>query len=79
MGVSRELIIILLLVLVIFGTSKLRTIGADLGAAVRGFKKAVNDGEHEQENPPAKQLDAEFPESAKGETAARKTETESKV
>jgi sec-independent protein translocase protein TatA len=79
MGVSKELIIVLLLVLVIFGTTKLRTIGADLGAAVRGFKKAVNDGEHEESAPP-KQLreDAEFPESAKNEPA-RKTESESKV
>jgi sec-independent protein translocase protein TatA len=73
MGVSKELIIVLLLVLVIFGTSKLRTIGADLGAAVRGFKKAVGDGEKEQESDPPKQLrDAEFPES-------KKTESESKV
>ena len=69
----RELIIILLVVLVVFGTKKLRTIGSDLGAAVRGFKKAVNEGEQEELNPP-RQLradgarDAEFPEVArKGE------------
>ena len=78
----RELIIILLVVLVVFGTKKLRTIGSDLGAAVRGFKKAMNEGEQEELNPP-KQLrsdgerDAEFPEAAarKGETGeAPKTE-----
>jgi sec-independent protein translocase protein TatA len=72
MGVSKELIIVLLLVLVIFGTSKLRTIGADLGAAVRGFKKAVGDGEKEESDPPKQLRDAEFPES-------KKTESESKV
>jgi sec-independent protein translocase protein TatA len=78
----RELIIILLVVLVIFGTKKLRTIGADLGAAVRGFKKAVNDGETEESNPPkqirSESADAEFPEVAKksepGPAAAPKTE-----
>jgi sec-independent protein translocase protein TatA len=68
MGIGmRELIIILLVVLVIFGTKKLRTIGSDLGGAVRGFKKAMNEGEAEGEQV-AKQLkqatgaDAEFPE-----------------
>jgi len=41
MGIGmRELIIILLVVLLVFGAKKLRTIGADLGAAVKGFKKA---------------------------------------
>jgi sec-independent protein translocase protein TatA len=41
----RELIVILLVVLVVFGAKKLRTIGSDLGEAVKGFKKAVNDGD----------------------------------
>jgi sec-independent protein translocase protein TatA len=74
----RELIVVLLVALVIFGTKKIASIGADLGAAVKGFKKAVNDGEQE-ESKSAKQLgsgpDAEFPESA----AAKKSESESKV
>ncbi len=53
MGIGmRELVIILLVVLVIFGTKKLRSVGSDLGHAVRGFKKAVNEGEEEQSNPP---------------------------
>lgn len=67
MGIGmRELLIILLVVLVIFGTKKLRTVGQDLGAAVRGFKKAMNEGETEQGSPP-KQIgtDAEFDEVAK--------------
>jgi sec-independent protein translocase protein TatA len=62
----RELIIILLVVLVIFGTKKLRSIGSDLGGAVSGFKKAMREGEKEGDQV-AKQLkqqddDAEFPE-----------------
>ena len=46
MGIGmRELIIILLVVLLVFGAKKLRTIGADLGAAVKGFKKGMDDGD----------------------------------
>ena len=70
MGIGmRELVIILVVVLLIFGTKKLSSIGSDLGAAVRGFKKAVNEGEDEQTTPPkqirAEGTDAEFPEAAK--------------
>jgi sec-independent protein translocase protein TatA len=79
MGIGmRELVVILLVVLVVFGAKKLRTVGSDLGAAVRGFKKAVNDGESEDPTP-AKQIrsegaDAEFPEVAKKTEASPKTE-----
>ena len=49
MGIGfRELLIILLIALVLFGAKKLRNVGSDLGAAVRGFKKAVNEGDDEQ-------------------------------
>jgi len=49
MGIGwRELIIILLIALLVFGAKKLRNIGSDLGAAVRGFKKAVNDGDTDE-------------------------------
>lgn len=42
----RHLLIILLVVLLVFGTKKLKTIGSDLGAAVKGFKSAIKEGEH---------------------------------
>jgi len=38
-----ELLIILVVVGLIFGTAKLRNIGGDLGGAVKGFKKALKD------------------------------------
>lgn len=41
----RHLLIILLVCLLVFGTKKLKTIGSDLGAAVRGFKSAMSDSE----------------------------------
>jgi sec-independent protein translocase protein TatA len=49
MGIGfRELIVILLIALVLFGAKKLRNVGSDLGAAVRNFKKSVNEGDEEQ-------------------------------
>ena len=38
-----QLLIVLAIVVVLFGTKKLRSIGGDLGGAVKGFKKALND------------------------------------
>ena len=38
-----QLLIILVIVALVFGTKKLRNIGGDLGGAVKGFKKAIND------------------------------------
>jgi sec-independent protein translocase protein TatA len=73
----RHLLIILVIVLLVFGAKKLRTIGSDLGAAVKGFKKGMADGENEpaETAASAKQLpvdqrpDAEFAETAKPRTA----------
>jgi sec-independent protein translocase protein TatA len=47
-----HLIILLVVVVVVFGTGKLSKIGPDLGAAIRGFKKSMN-GEDEPPVPPA--------------------------
>jgi len=38
-----QLLIVLVIVALIFGPKKLRGIGGDLGGAVKGFKKAIND------------------------------------
>ncbi|MCX7057523.1 MAG: twin-arginine translocase TatA/TatE family subunit, partial [Proteobacteria bacterium] len=60
MGIGfRELLVILVIALLIFGGKKLRTIGSDLGAAVRDFKKAMDTGESEAEQKPLKQLGAQ--------------------
>jgi sec-independent protein translocase protein TatA len=46
MGIGpKELLIILAIALVVFGAGKLKNIGSDLGAAVRGFKKGMSDEE----------------------------------
>ena len=40
-----QLVIVLVIVLLLFGTKKLKNIGADLGGAVKGFRSAMTDSE----------------------------------
>jgi len=61
----RELIVILLIVLVVFGTKRLISAGGDLGKAIQSFKKGVRDPQDE----PAK-LD---PPAASGAPSATRT------
>ncbi len=42
-----QLLIILMIVLAIFGTKRLRSLGSDLGSAVKGFRSAVSDADKE--------------------------------
>jgi sec-independent protein translocase protein TatA len=45
MGIGfREILIILVIVLLVFGTKKLKNIGSDLGGAVKGFKDGMKSG-----------------------------------
>jgi sec-independent protein translocase protein TatA len=61
-----QLIIILVVVILIFGTKKLRTLGGDLGGAVKGFKKALNEDEKKEADKLEDQSkDAQFSESSK--------------
>ena len=47
-GISPwQLLIVLLIVLLIFGTKKLRNVGGDLGSAIRDFRKGVSEGDKE--------------------------------
>jgi sec-independent protein translocase protein TatA len=43
----RHLLIILVIVLLVFGTKKLKSIGSDLGSAVRGFKDSMREAEQD--------------------------------
>ena len=67
-GISLwQLLIILLIVVLNFGTKRLKTIGSDLGGAVKGFRKAMDDGEKETKQIPEQadsQPDAKFEEQA---------------
>ncbi len=42
-----QLLIVLVIVILLFGTKRLRGLGGDLGAALRSFKKAVKEGDEE--------------------------------
>ncbi len=57
-----QLLVVLLIVLVIFGTKKLRNVGSDLGGAVKGFRSAMNEAEQttEQIAEAPDQKDADF-------------------
>jgi sec-independent protein translocase protein TatA len=50
-----ELMILLLIIMVLFGTKKLRNIGEDLGGAIKGFRKSMHDTEQAEA---AKQTEA---------------------
>jgi len=46
-------IVVLLIVVLVFGTKKLKNIGSDLGGAVKGFKDGMKDGSAPAEDKPA--------------------------
>ena len=58
---SKMLLVILAIALVIFGTKRLRSIGSDLGAAVKGFRKSLQAPQAQRPATPC-EPDAEFPE-----------------
>lgn len=65
-----QLLIVLAIVVLIFGTKRLKSIGSDLGGAIKGFKKAVDSdeekaGEGSQKSLESDEQDAEFPERKK--------------
>ncbi len=65
-------LIVLVIVMLIFGTKKLRNIGEDLGGAVKGFKQGMKEGDQAASGTPAssqqldgKTIDVEVKEKAK--------------
>jgi sec-independent protein translocase protein TatA len=65
-----QLAIVLVIVLLIFGTKRLKSIGSDLGGAIKGFKKSMDDdeakpGDESQKRLDSDEQDAEFPERKK--------------
>lgn len=63
-------LIVLVIVMLVFGTKKLRNIGQDLGGAVKGFKDGVKEGTES-----AKQVEDQAGNTVEGE--ARKEQTKS--
>jgi sec-independent protein translocase protein TatA len=52
-------LIVLLIVIMVFGTKKLKNIGSDLGGAVKGFKDGMKDGGTPAEDKPAAAVSAD--------------------
>lgn len=80
MGLSFwHLLVLLVIVLVVFGTKRLRTIGSDLGGAVKGFKQAMNDNDDEDKDKSVSQLtssdtkDADFKSTPANEHSSDKS------
>ncbi|MNN43651.1 Sec-independent protein translocase protein TatA [compost metagenome] len=46
-----QLLIILLIVVMLFGTKRLKSLGSDVGEAIKGFRKSVNAGDEEASKP----------------------------
>ncbi len=59
-GISMwQLLILLLIVVLVFGTKRLRNMGSDLGAAVKGFRKGMDDGQKDEEKLEPDQITSE--------------------
>jgi sec-independent protein translocase protein TatA len=48
----KHWIVILVVVVLVFGTKKLKNLGTDVGESIKGFRKAMNDDEKPSEQPP---------------------------
>ena len=67
-----QLLIILVIVLAIFGTKKLRNLGSDLGGAVKGFRSAMNEADQTAEQISDESKDADFDNTPAEETSKEK-------
>jgi sec-independent protein translocase protein TatA len=74
-----QLLIILAIVLILFGAKKLRNVGSDLGSAVKGFKKAMNEEEKEQEQDTQKMESTEGGNVIEGEVEKEKDKDKDKA
>jgi sec-independent protein translocase protein TatA len=69
-----QLLIVLLIVVLIFGTKRLKSIGGDLGGALKSFRGAMeNDDEKAKEEEKAKRLESERPDAEFSEQKDKNT------
>ena len=75
MGISVwQLLILLAVVILIFGTKKLKNVGGDLGSAIKGFKSAVKDGDADKDKDSATQNKVEQADEKTANTESVKKE-----
>jgi sec-independent protein translocase protein TatA len=63
-----ELLVILAIVLLIFGPKRLKTLGSDLGSAIKGFRSAVTDDEKKSEHDERRVIEGEVSKTQKSES-----------
>jgi sec-independent protein translocase protein TatA len=68
-----QLLIILVIVLLLFGTKRLKNLGGDLGGAIKGFKKAMTDEEAKESSDEVKKVTGE--DATRTEADQAKSET----
>lgn len=74
-GISMwQLLILLLIVVLVFGTKRLRNMGSDLGAAVKGFRKGMEEGAAEEEKLEPDRITSEPAAKTASEEEAREKE-----
>lgn len=74
-GISMwQLLILLVIVVLVFGTKRLRNMGGDLGAAIKGFRKGMEDEQKEDEKLEPDQIASDPAAKATAEDEAREKE-----
>ncbi len=75
MGISIwQLLIVLLIIVLLFGTKKIRNIGKDMGGALKGFRDAMDNRDAKQDNTEHKELENnEVSRIIEGEVAGEET------
>lgn len=69
-----QLLIVLIIVLLLFGTKRLRNLGGDLGSAIKGFRSAVKDGDDGKKPPASEKLKESSGQTIDGEVTSRDKE-----
>lgn len=62
-----QILIILLIVILLFGTKKLRNMGGDLGEAVKGFKKGMKDDDKDNDDKEPEKIEKKESDIIEGE------------
>lgn len=75
-----QLLIIVVIVVLLFGTKKLSSLGSDLGASIKGFKKAMGDDDSSEKDKGKSAPDADFTAKSLSENTSdvKKDEAKSK-
>lgn len=70
----KHWVVILIVVVLVFGTKRLKTLGSDLGETIKGFRKAMNTEETPPEQPAQPQASTEQPKPQTIDAQAQKVE-----